>query len=91
MPDGWSIEGSIDELCLQIQSGEAAKGFARLQARNLEQWLLYETSRHVSDFVDAPQAPQGIREEPPEPEATEPFNVRLGPMIRRALVLDGAE
>ena len=69
MPEpGWSIEGDVEELCLQIESGEAADGYARLQASHLRRLReLAEAAGRVSYPLHTPQAPGDLPVEPDIP------------------------
>ena len=85
MPEGWSLEGNIEALVSQIESGEAAEGYARLQISN-EQRL--REMAEAAGRVSFPLHTRCVAGAPP-PEAdsadsSRPFKVRLKAMLRRA-------
>lgn len=81
--DGWEIFGDLDELCRQIESGEVAEGYARLQISN-EQHLreLAEAAGRVSFPLQTPQAPEELLPERDVAELSQSFKARLRDMLR---------
>lgn len=83
MSDELQIDGDVEELCLQVQSGEAAEGCAHVLADNLEylrQWA--ERVCRIEYPLHTPLAPGELPPDLPEPEPMRPFAVRLRAMLR---------
>ena len=83
--DEIQIDGDLEELCAQIDSGEAAEGYARMQLSNLQRLReCADAAERVSFPLHSPlppgTMPPDMRE--PEPERTVPFRDRLRAMLR---------
>ena len=77
------IDGDIEELCAQINSGEAAEGYARLQMRNLQHLREWEDAvGRVSFLFQSPLASGAMPPDMPEPEPSETFLDQLRAMLR---------
>ena len=88
MADEIQIDGDIEELCAQINSGEAAEGYARMQLSNLRRLReCADAAGRVSFPLHSPLAPGAMPPDMPEletePKRTVPFREWLRAMLRR--------
>ena len=91
------IIGDIEALCAQITSGEAAEGYARMNAALLQHLREWENATSRLSFplhgtpVTGDALPPEMPELEPEPEPSEPFRDRLRALLQRHTDHDAQE